>query len=54
VATAFFTGIFSPSLNTAACGVSAGFGSQAFSPDWTGHLRSRESDDGRLAGRVQV
>jgi len=25
----------------------------AFSADSTGHLRSRESDDGRLAGRFQ-
>ncbi len=30
------------------------FGSQAFSSDSTGHLHSRESDDGRLAGRVQA
>ena len=43
-------GVPSPSLNTAACRGSAGFGSQAFSSDSAGHLRSRESDDGRLDG----
>ena len=34
--------------------VSAGFGSQAFSSNSTGHLRSRESDDGRLGTGFRV